>query len=573
MNMINLSALPHFLWGSFLLYAGLAIHTFFRSRHRISFIFGLLMSFCAIVAVVYYYQITVQSLQAKVVLMQVSFVFFPFFAPLWLAVAVHLAGGEHWLRPMVWKLLLVVPLVTVGFALTAQYHEWFRYHFTLETLGPLSVLHYQNGPWFRFYIIYTYAVGVLGVFIILSAGSSALPNARRNIMGILVAYVLPSAVDLLFQFGKTPLRGLNLTMFAFVPSALITAWLVLHHRILNLEPIARDVLLEHMKEAIVVFDMQGKVVELNARAEEILGVERYAALDQPQDSFAAPGRDLFSAGRVPVRLQVKSVLGEQQWLESSSVELIDQGGTKVGRLFFLRDVTMAVEREAQAVEMVKLEAEQLRLREQQRLIRDLHDGLGALSANLGMLAARGARAQDAATKDRLLDQINQLSCEIGMEVREIMSSLESREFFWGDFVHNLRRYAAMVLDAVGLTWELTVQGEIPATGPGYAAGISLFRVVREALNNSIKYAQAGEVQIRLAFSDVSYRIEVQDDGLGFGLENMRPSGRGLKNMRHRVEELGGTMELQTSSSGTLLIFTIPLAEEARPEENGGDSLT
>jgi signal transduction histidine kinase len=98
-------------------------------------------------------------------------------------------------------------------------------------------------------------------------------------------------------------------------------------------------------------------------------------------------------------------------------------------------------------------------------------------------------------------------------------------------------------------------------------------VVREALNNLIKYAQAGEVQIRLAFSEGGCRIEVRDDGLGFDLENIRPSGRGLKNMRHRVEELGGTMELQTSSSGTSLIFTIPLAEEAGPEVNGGDFLT
>jgi PAS domain S-box-containing protein len=470
MNTIDLSVLPHFLWGSFLLYAGLAIHAFLRSHHRISFVFGLLMSFCAMVALAYYYDITVQSLQAKVVWMQVTFVFFPFLAPLWLAVAVNLAGVEHWFRPVVWKLLGVVPLVTVGFALTAQYHEWFRYDFTLETLGPLSVMHYQNGPWFKFYIIYSYAVGVLGVFTILSAGPSAKPNVRRHIMGILVAYALPGTIDILFQLGRTPLRGLNLTVFSFVPSALITAWLVFHRRVLNLEPIARDVLLEHMKEAIVVFDTRGKIVELNARAEEILGVERAGALNQPPDSFSAPGRDLFSVGPVPSRMQVKSACGELQWLEISSVELIDQGGPKVGRLYFMRDVTVAVEREAQAVEMVKLEAEQLRLREQQRLIRDLHDGLGALSANLGMLAARGARAQDVATKDRLLDQINQLSCEMGMEVREIMSSLESREFFGGDFVHNLRRYAALVLEAAGMTWKLTVGGKSPQRGPGIRRG-------------------------------------------------------------------------------------------------------
>jgi len=568
MNVIELTALPHLLWASFLFYSGLSIHAFLRSRHRISLSFGLLMGCCAMSALAYYYEVSLESLPAKIVWMQIKFVFMPFITLLWLVFAVHMAGVSHWFRPIMWKLLLIIPVATVGFALSTQYHNWFRHDFVLEPLGPFGILHFQNGPWFRLYIIFAHSIGLLGIFVLLAAEASAIPAVRRQITGMLIAYVLPNVFDILFQLGESPLRGLNLSIFFLVPSSLITVWLVFHHKLLNLEPIARSVLLEHMEEGVVVVDMGGKIADLNARAENMLRMPRLKALGLAPESFPVPWRDLFTADASSVRIPIETDDDGLQWVESSSVELFDHGKTSVGRLYLLRDVTDAVDREAQTMQLIKLDVERERLREQQLLIRDLHDGLGALGANLCMLATRGVRETDSTAKNRLLEQINQLSCEIGMEIREVMNSLESREFFWGDLVHNLRRYAALVLDAASLTWKLTVEGEIPPSGPGCPAGLSLFRLGREAMNNLVKHAHAQTVEIRVEFSDGACQIEVCDDGQGFDLGQARPGGRGLKNMRNRVEELGGVMRLQTAPSGTRLIFTIPLAGETPVEVNG-----
>jgi PAS domain S-box-containing protein len=297
----------------------------------------------------------------------------------------------------------------------------------------------------------------------------------------------------------TPLRGLNLTVFFFVPTSLITAWLVFQHRLLNLEPIARGVVMEHMEEGVVVVDTNGRIADMNARAGQMLGVKCIQVLGSTPEVFPEPWRDLFATCAPSLSVSTGTAEGRQCWVESSSVELFDPHRTRVGRLYLLRDVTGAVEREAQTKRLIRLEAEQERLREQARLIRDLHDGLGALSANLGMLAVRCTREPAPSAKEGLLRQINQLSCEIGMEVRDIMSSLEFREFYWGDFVHNVRRYAAMVTDAADLTLELTVEGDIPSLGPGYSEGLSLFRCVRESLNNLLKHANARAVEIHFSF--------------------------------------------------------------------------
>ena len=516
------------------------------------------MGLCSMLALTYSYEISAESIEAKITWMQVKFFFGPFIPLCWLSISLQIVGHPRWFRPVLWKLLLVVPVLTPVFALTTQQHEWFRHHFVLEPLGELQILHFQTGPWMHLYTSYWHLVGIMGILVLVTSWREASPAVRRQIDCMLAAYVTPSVFDLFFHLGKTPMEGLNLAHVFLVPSSLLAAWVVFHHRLLNLAPIARSALFDHMKEGVVVLDSGGRIADLNTRAEELLCVTRLSVLGETPGIFQGPWPTIFESNSPSARTCIGDGSTEPQWVECPCVELFDERKACVGRLYLLRDVTGTVLREEQALQLTKLNAERQRMEEQQYLMQDLHDGLGALSASVGMMAARGMWEHDLATKDRLLKQINQLACEIGMEVREIMISLESREFYWGDFVHSLRRYAAMVLEAAGLEWNLNVTGEVPSTGPGYSAGISLLRVAREVLNNLVRHADAQSVQINVGFFPECCMIDMQDDGKGFDPEQPRSAGRGLTNIRNRIEALGGTMQLQTSPSGTRLHFSLPL---------------
>ena len=558
MDELQSAILECLLRGPVFLYAGLAVYAFLRRRDQLSITFGLMMGLCSMLALTYSYEISADSLEAKITWMKVKFFFGPFIPLCWLFISLQLVGPPRWFRPILWKLLLIVPVLTPVFALTTQHHEWFRHHFVLEPLGHLQILHFQTGPWMHLYTSYWHLVGIMGILVLLTSRWEASPVVRRQIDCMLAAYILPSIIDLFFHLGKTPLEGLNLAHVFLVPSSLLAAWVVFHHRLLNLAPIARSALFDHMKEGVVVLDCEGRVADLNTRAEQLLGAARLHVLGETPGKFKDPWPALFASNPPSARAYIENGNAEPQWVECSYVELFDERSASVGRLYLLRDVTGTVLREDQALQLTKLNAERQRLGEQEYLMQDLHDGLGALSANVGMMAARGMREHDPATKDRLLKQINQLACEIGMEVREIMISLESREFYWGDFVHSLRRYAAMVLEVAGLEWNLTVAGEVPSTGPGYSAGISLLRVMREVLNNLVRHADAQSVQINVGFFSERCMIDIQDDGKGFDPEQPRTAGHGLTNIRNRIEAMGGTMQLQTSASGTRLLFSLPL---------------
>ena len=198
----------------------------------------------------------------------------------------------------------------------------------------------------------------------------------------------------------------------------------------------------------------------------------------------------------------------------------------------------------------------LQLRQKQSLIRDLHDGIGGLTANLAILAELGRRH---ALGDRDREQfarLSDLAADGGMEVRSLMRSLEAGEMSWDDVVDEIRRHGQTALQPHGIEFSLTVKGEADDSGPGVYAGLSLLRLLKEAFSNAVKHAACSRVAVEAEFTPDRLRLAVRDNGRG--LPPQRPAtGRGLRNMAARIEEIGGAMS-HRSADGLELVFTLPL---------------
>jgi two-component system, NarL family, sensor kinase len=90
--------------------------------------------------------------------------------------------------------------------------------------------------------------------------------------------------------------------------------------------------------------------------------------------------------------------------------------------------------------------------------------------------------------------------------------------------------------------------------------VALFRIAQEGLANVERHAQATHVQIELACERESVSLLIQDDGRGFDIErvNQNPvTGIGLRNMRERVEHLGGTLQIGSRAGKTRLVASLP----------------
>jgi len=99
-------------------------------------------------------------------------------------------------------------------------------------------------------------------------------------------------------------------------------------------------------------------------------------------------------------------------------------------------------------------------------------------------------------------------------------------------------------------------GPLPA-----AVEVAAYRIVAEALTNTVRHAGASNAGVCLCATDGALRVEVADDGSGLGADV--ESGVGLRSMRERALELGGRVEVACpSSGGTVVTATLPIAGAA-----------
>ena len=91
----------------------------------------------------------------------------------------------------------------------------------------------------------------------------------------------------------------------------------------------------------------------------------------------------------------------------------------------------------------------------------------------------------------------------------------------------------------------------------------LYRIVQEALNNSLKYSSAHKVTLALNFESDKVEMLINDDGIGFEVESVQQSGgMGLTNMKERAAKLGGDLNIASiPGKGTKITFNMKLATE------------
>jgi signal transduction histidine kinase len=93
--------------------------------------------------------------------------------------------------------------------------------------------------------------------------------------------------------------------------------------------------------------------------------------------------------------------------------------------------------------------------------------------------------------------------------------------------------------------------------------VILLRAAQEGLNNIAKHARASRAAITLSYMPDMVILDVQDDGVGMDADAPEHGGAGLKAMRRRLAQAGGSLAIESApDEGTTLVVTIPLAKEA-----------
>jgi two-component system sensor histidine kinase DevS len=184
--------------------------------------------------------------------------------------------------------------------------------------------------------------------------------------------------------------------------------------------------------------------------------------------------------------------------------------------------------------------------ERRRMARDLHDDVGARLLT-------GLHTADEATRPTLQAALS--------DIRAIVSGLSGEEASLDRVLAETRHEAARRLEAAGITLDCPLPGpEAEGIALDYRIHKALTSAVREIVSNTIRHSGASRLTVSPSLSSGHLRLVFADDGTGLPMaaQTGQTGGYGLRNMRHRIEDIGGRLTLDTAPTGTAITLDIPL---------------
>lgn len=195
--------------------------------------------------------------------------------------------------------------------------------------------------------------------------------------------------------------------------------------------------------------------------------------------------------------------------------------------------------------------------ERNRIARDLHDNLGAhlsfiISSIDNILFAKNLNHQMLISK---IKEVKEFTAETTSLFRDTTWALNKDVFTVEDFINRLEIFINRIKKSnpgikVYLVNQINTNLVINPV-----ESLNIFRILQEAINNSVKYSKANKTAVFFEENDTHYIFRIIDHGVGFDQEKTS-IGYGLKNMKRRIAELGGTITIN-SKNGTEIIIYLP----------------
>ncbi|MDQ6630920.1 MAG: ATP-binding protein, partial [Verrucomicrobiota bacterium] len=186
-------------------------------------------------------------------------------------------------------------------------------------------------------------------------------------------------------------------------------------------------------------------------------------------------------------------------------------------------------------------------KERTRIAQDMHDDLGARLTEILMLSNLTASGRGGEGKMKLHSvKVVAAAEDLVRNLDGIVWAVNPQNDSLDQLVLYFYEYVQRFLGATNIRYRWEVPQNLPSISLTAEVRHSLFLVLKEALNNVVKHAEATEVSIHLSFANSLLTISIEDNGKGFSEETMQISGNGLLNMKKRITTIGGQFEMESA---------------------------
>lgn len=524
----------------------------------------------------------------------------------WLWFAAEHTGSLPWLdRRRVW-LLGIVPALTMIIMLTNDVHRLFWRSIILRRDGFLTIFDATYGFWFWVHTAHSYLCLLTGTFFIIRLIWRTPQRFYHQIGALVLAVAAPWIGNVIYLSGISPWGKIDLTPFAFTVSLAMLAWNLFRLRMFEIRPIARDMVLQSMRDGIMAVDEHGWVVEVNRAAATLIGLSPSQIVGKPARAVLARWPDVLEQYREVREAadEIEVTVGtERRWFDVRIQPIHDARQAYRGRLFVWRDISaerrIREELQRNNERLLAVQQELIAARDAAEagnraksafLVHMSHEIRTPLTVIAGYchLLETGIEHQSLAQTRADLEAIQVATGHL-LDLANNVLEMAQIESGWVE-VHDVAfNVAEIVKDATATVRPLLRRNRnrlmiVGTDEVGIVQGdaAKVRQVLLNLVNNAAKFTTDGEVEVGVAYEVAEeerrrLRFWVRDTGKGITPEQMatlfirfsiaeenigrkqRGAGLGLAIGQYYCRLMGGELTIEsTPGVGTLATFWIPV---------------
>lgn len=192
-----------------------------------------------------------------------------------------------------------------------------------------------------------------------------------------------------------------------------------------------------------------------------------------------------------------------------------------------------------------------------KITADLHDDIGSTLSSLqinSVVAGELIEKQKIMDAQKVLKNIENQSRKLSENMSDIVWSLKPNKDSLMTLSTRIRNIASEILGSTDINYNINIDETIDEEITNFSIKKNIILIVKEALNNAVKYSKANEISIEFKKDEANHILEIKDNGTGF--DETGKTGNGVGNMKKRTLEMNGIFNLQ-SKTGTMIKILIP----------------
>lgn len=194
--------------------------------------------------------------------------------------------------------------------------------------------------------------------------------------------------------------------------------------------------------------------------------------------------------------------------------------------------------------------------------KDMHDEIGSGLTHISLLSEMIATQNRPDPEIRAeVQTISTISRKLVQSMSEIIWAINPQNETLENLMSYLREQTNKYFEPFNLRYSIQIPDQLPDVKLTNLQRRNLFLVTKETLNNALKYADASHISLSMAIKESKISFLISDNGKGFEIEKIRRTANGLKNMKSRMTEIGGSFEINSSQEGTHVSYSMLISPE------------